>query len=234
MIIQLISGPRNISTALMYSFAQRSDMTVVDEPLYAHYLKVSGVNHPGKKDIMNSQKTDPLEVLRDVFFIDYPTEHVFIKNMSKHMEDIDLDYCEKTRNVFLIRDPERLIASFSKVVHYPDESEIGLKASWKMFNSLGKKSIVLNSDYVLQNPEKVLSELCEQLMIPFDKSMLNWKAGARPEDGVWAPFWYKSVHQSTGFLKPESKIDVMPDHLIPLLQEVKPYFNHLNDFAIKP
>ena len=43
-IISLWSGPRNVSTALMYSFAQRSDTQVIDEPLYAHYLQHTGNN----------------------------------------------------------------------------------------------------------------------------------------------------------------------------------------------
>ena len=35
MRIALWSGPRNVSTALMYSFRQRPDTTVIDEPLYS-------------------------------------------------------------------------------------------------------------------------------------------------------------------------------------------------------
>src|ERR687883_192922 len=41
------SGPRNVSTALMYSFRQRPDTLVVDEPLYGHYLRVTSADHPG-------------------------------------------------------------------------------------------------------------------------------------------------------------------------------------------
>ena len=46
------SGPRNVSTAFMYSFAQREDTIVVDEPLYGHYLRISGAKHPGHHEIM--------------------------------------------------------------------------------------------------------------------------------------------------------------------------------------
>jgi hypothetical protein len=234
MTIQLISGPRNISTALMYSFAQREDMSVVDEPMYAHYLYTTGITHPGQELIIKSQSLDPQQVIRDVIFGKYPTDHVFIKNMSKHMLGIDLGYCDRTQNVFLIRDPERLIASFAKVIDHPDESEIGLKASWKLFNELSSSSIVLNSDYVLENPKSILSQLCERMGIPFDENMLSWKPGPIPEDGVWAPYWYRSVHKSTGFLAPGSGERKVPNHLQPLLAEVMPYFEKLNQFALKP
>lgn len=30
----------------------------------------------------------------------------------------------------------------------------------------------------------------------------RWKAGPRPEDGVWAPYWYSAVHKSTEFTPP--------------------------------
>ena len=48
--ICLWSCPRNVSTALMYSFAQRRDTKVFDEPLYAHYLSESKANHPGREE----------------------------------------------------------------------------------------------------------------------------------------------------------------------------------------
>ena len=42
MRIAMWSGPRNISTAMMYSFAAREDCDVVDEPFYAAYLTMTG------------------------------------------------------------------------------------------------------------------------------------------------------------------------------------------------
>lgn len=210
-------------------------MSVVDEPLYAYYLTKTGIDHPGRQEILKSQSSDPKEVISQVIFGNYNTPHVFFKNMAKHMVDLDLSYCEATINVFLIRDPERLIASFSKVVPNMDESEIGLKASWELFqelNTLENRSIVLNSDLVLQDPRKTLSKLCEKVGIDFDEAMLSWEAGTRPEDGVWAPYWYKSVHQSTGFSKKQPSNDDVPKNLLPLLEEVMPYYKKLNQHAI--
>ena len=58
MRIAMWSGPRNLSTALMYSFRQRADTTVVDEPLYAHWLRVTGADHPGRDDVFAAQDPD--------------------------------------------------------------------------------------------------------------------------------------------------------------------------------
>ena len=44
--IGMWSGPRNISTALMRSFENRVDTTVVDEPFYAYFLNETGIKHP--------------------------------------------------------------------------------------------------------------------------------------------------------------------------------------------
>ena len=35
MKVAMWSGPRNLSTAMMYAFGNRADCAVVDEPLYA-------------------------------------------------------------------------------------------------------------------------------------------------------------------------------------------------------
>lgn len=235
--IHLISGPRNISTALMYSFAQRKDTVVVDEPFYGCYLRHSGLDHPGREEILSSMRTLPEKVIEEVIFTDYPSRAVFFKNMAKHLHGFDVSFYENLENVFLIRDPARLITSFAKVVPHFDESEIGLKHAYELFTRLkekGGKSLVINSDILLQNPPLILEKLCTALQLPFDRSMLNWKPGPRPEDGLWAPYWYANVHKSTGFGQPPPAPDSFPEKYTPLLEEVQPYFDFLNKFALKP
>ena len=210
-------------------------MSVVDEPFYAYYLTKTGLEHPGREEVLRSQSSNPYHVINEVLFKEYETPHVFFKNMAKHMIDLDLAYCKEMINVFLIRDPERLIASFSKVVPNMDESEIGLKASWTLYQKLNTSqnpAIILNSDVVLQNPAKALAKLCSQIRILFDTAMLTWESGPIPEDGVWAPYWYKSVHQSTGFSSSKPSTDKVPANLMPLLDEVIPYYEKLNEQSI--
>jgi len=64
-VICMWASPRNISTAMMYSFAQRKDVVVVDEPFYAYYLKNVNpkTSHPGKTEILNSQSSNFKKVL---------------------------------------------------------------------------------------------------------------------------------------------------------------------------
>ena len=235
--IHLISGPRNISTALMYSFAQRKDTVVVDEPFYGHYLAHTGIDHPGRAEVLTSMHTRPEEVIEEVIFKDYGSELVFFKNMAKHLLGFDYSFYEQLDNVFLIRDPARLIVSFAKVVPEVVESEIGLKHEHALFKRLqekGKKPLVLNSDILLKNPALILKKLCAALQIPADENMLRWKPGARPEDGVWAPYWYANVHKSAGFQPYQETNEKFPEQYSALLEEVQPYFDYLNQYALKP
>ena len=92
MIINLISGPRNVSTALMYSFAQRGDTKVIDEPFYGYYLKKTGMIHPGKKRIINSMSTDIDEITSKLLAKDQNGKIVFLKNMAHHHIDVDTSF----------------------------------------------------------------------------------------------------------------------------------------------
>jgi hypothetical protein len=221
----------------MYSFAQRSDTVVVDEPFYGHYLAQTGLQHPGREAVLASQSADPQAVIDQVILGSYPKPVVFFKNMAKHLLGFDTRFCEQLQNVFLIRDPARLIVSFAKVVPDLDESEIGLKHACDLFNALkrhGDVPLVLNSDMVLQNPPLVLGKLCAALEIPFDEKMLHWEPGPHPEDGCWAPYWYASVHKSTGFQAPPDPDNeaAVPEQYKGLLEEVMPYYAYLNQYAI--
>ena len=216
--INLWSSPRNISTALMYSFAQRADTTVIDEPLYAHYLSknTTTTQHPGFADIMASQSANGEEVVTDIILGNhYDTEVAIFKQMTHHLIALDLDFLHHTKNVLLIRDPRAILASYTKVIEQPTPFDIGIPQQDILYEYLknnGLLAAIVDARQLLLNPPAVLTQLCERLNIPFDSAMLNWEAGARPEDGVWAPYWYNNVHQSTGF-KPyvKKKINLSPN-----------------------
>lgn len=221
----------------MYSFAQRSDTEVVDEPFYGCYLTRAGADHPGREAIMADMRTDPAAVIEEVIFGNYDREIVFFKNMAKHLSNFDYSFCEKLENLFLIRDPARLITSFAKVVPEIDESELGLKHEYTLFKRLkekGQNPVVLNSDILLQDPPLILAKLCAALHIPYEEQMLSWEPGPRPEDGLWAPYWYSNVHKSTGFQSYKPASEAFPEQYRALLEEVQPHFDYLNQFAIKP
>lgn len=234
--IHLISTPRNLSTALMYAFAQRGDTTVVDEPLYAHYLTVSGVVHPAQEEILASQSHSGQEVIEEVILGKYDTPVLFLKNMAHHLIDLELDFLKEVTTVFLIRNPRQLIASYAKVREQPTPQDIGLERQCEIFKILKKNNhpaIVLDSGELLKNPPLVLSQLCEAIGVDFDENMLSWEAGARKEDGVWAPHWYANVHQSTGFEKQPTSSRPLPEYLAPLYQMCKPFYDFLYNYSIK-
>lgn len=236
MIINLISGPRNISTAMMYSFAQRKDTTVIDEPFYGYYLKKTGIIHPGYQQIIQSMSTDIGEVTNHLLLRNEEKRIIFLKNMAHHHIDIDDHFFFSVVNVFLIRNPAELILSFSKVIEAPTLDDIGIRKSLELYQYLlknKKPAIVIDAGELLKNPPAMLEKVCNSIPIPFDKAMLSWQAGARPEDGVWAKYWYKQLHKTTGFTKSEHKDVVVPAHLQRLCDSAMEFYQKLYAVSIK-
>jgi hypothetical protein len=237
--INLWSSPRNISTALMYAFAQRSDSQVVDEPLYAHYLThcKERAQHPGEADILASQPHHGEKVVQDLFLGPPSAPVMIFKQMTHHLVDLDWSFLEKMQNVMLIRSPREIIASYAKVIQTPQASDIGVLKQLQLKRYLEKTrslSAILDTNELLKDPEGVLRRLCEDyLEIPFQPEMLTWAAGPRPEDGIWATYWYNNVHRSTGFQPYQAREIKLPAPLEELAQECQPAYLELFDLAIK-
>jgi len=234
-IICLWSCPRNVSTALMYSFAQRPDTIVFDEPLYAHYLRVSGVSHPRREQVLESQEHNGQKVVEQII-LKHRDRISFHKLMTHFLIDINLDFLSKVSNIIFIRDPKEIIASYSKVIPDPKMDDIGVEMQYELYHYLrkiGKHPIVLDSKYLLKNPELVLQRLCFLLGIKADKKMLQWEMGAREEDGVWAKYWYKNVHNSTGFLPYEKKHVFLKKNNLELSEICTPFYDFLTKKSIK-
>ena len=234
--ICLWSGPRNISTTLMYSFAQRSDTRVFDEPLYAHYLSKSKAKnyHPGADDILATMENDGKKVV-DMMMGDHEKKVIFFKNMTHHLLDLDRDFMKDCAHVILTRDPVEMLPSFDKVIKNPSLDDVGYALHTELleyFEKAGISPIVLDAKKVLLNPEKILNQLCDRIGITFDKKMLHWKAGARTEDGIWAQYWYKNIHKSTGFIKYSSKSDPFPKRLKPLLNKCLIHYKKLKSLSL--
>ena len=230
------SGPRNVSTALMYSFAQRSDTRVVDEPLYAHYLRVSGAQHPGREAVLASQEQDGEKVVREVIRGPCDRPVAFFKQMAHHLVGLDRAFLAHTANVILTRDPVEMLPSLRENVARPKLADTGYAVQTQLFEqlrALGQEPPVLDAREILMSPRKVLGELCRRLGLLFEESMLSWKRGARPEDGVWAPHWYASVHRSSGFEPYRPKTAPFPEELEELLAECRPHYDALARVAIR-
>lgn len=238
-IINLLSGPRNVSTALMYSFAERSDTAVVDEPLYGHYLKLTRAPQPNRDELLAVLNQDGDAVVRDVILSPPGAKPVFfIKNMAHHLIELDEAWLqdERIHSVFLIRDPVQMLPSLVNQIAEPTLRDAAYEAQARWFSELGasgRKPLVLDSKELLLDPEGVLTRLCEKTGIAFDPGMLLWEPGPRKEDGPWAPFWYHNLHKSTGFAPYREKTEAFPDRLRPLLEECLPHYETLREHAIE-
>ncbi|HKK40669.1 MAG TPA: hypothetical protein VJ949_14705 [Cryomorphaceae bacterium] len=229
--ICLWSGPRNVSTALMYSFAQRSDCKVYDEPLYAHYLSHTEADeyHPGAKEILVTMENDGDKVV-EMMMGPHEKPVVFFKHMTHHLFEVNLDFLKDCVNVILTRDPKEMLVSFDKVIANPTMQDVGYEAQLMLMDQLeriGQKAIVLDSKEILIDPRKTLSAFCGAAGISFEESMLSWAPGPIPEDGIWAKYWYDNVHKSTEFQPYRMKDVDFPEHLEPLLEECRPIYEQL-------
>ncbi len=222
----------------MYSFAQRSDTTVVDEPLYAHYLSKtdSEAGHPGTAEVLHAQQNDGEAVVREVIFGEFPTPVVLFKQMTHHLIHLDWSFMQRTANVMLIRNPREIIASYAKVIANPAMQDIGIEKQHEVFDFLTKKhclTAVIDARELLLNPKRVMTQLCERLNLDFDEKMLTWRPGARPEDGIWAKYWYGNVHRSSGFEPFVEKKPTLSAELETLAERCQPFYEKLYQAAIK-
>ena len=213
-----------------------------DEPLYAHYLsqidEEKRREHPAYKEVMASQPMDWREVANALTGpIPNGKSVWYQKHMAHHLTPgMDWDWIGKLTNCFLIRDPEAMITSFIRVIDNPTPVDLGLPQQVELYewikSETGTTPIVIDSKDVLMNPGGMLAKLCERCGVGFDESMLSWEPGTREEDGVWAPHWYSSVYESTGFSPYKEKNEKVPERLAGVLEECNRYYQQLAQYKV--
>jgi hypothetical protein len=232
------SGPRNLSTAMMYAFAARGDCAVVDEPFYGAYLNATGIDHPMKDQVIASQSSDPAQVAAECTGPIPGNRTLFYqKHMTLHMiPAFDRALMRDLTNVFLIRHPARVVASYAKKREAPTLADIGFTQQAELFDQtadhLGHAPLVIDSGDIRDNPGQALNRLCTALNIPYTAKMLHWDKGPKPYDGVWAPHWYNAVHTSTGFEDPEGPLPDLQGHFAELADQAMPYYQKLRAFLL--
>ncbi|WP_433079787.1 HAD family hydrolase [Dactylosporangium sp. CA-052675] len=229
--VAMWSGPRNISTAMMRSFGARPDTVVVDEPLYAHYLAETGLDHPGREEILASQpRRWPDAVAGLLAPVDAAV--FYQKHMTHHLLPmIGRDWLAEVSNAFLIRDPAHVVASYAKVRGEPTLEDLGYPQQVEIFRAYGGP--VVDAADVLRDPAGTLGALCAALGLAWDPAMLAWPAGRRDTDGVWAPYWYAAVERSTGFAPYDPRPAEVPAHLEPLVARARPLYEELATAALR-
>lgn len=224
------SAPRSLSTSLMYSFSQRDDIDVLDEPLYSHFLRVSGFDRPYRDELLSNMESDGNKVVKDIIYGSGNKKYRFCKHISKQrVLGLSKDLVKKGKHFILIRNPLDILPSFDKVVP-PSFFELGLAELVSIYNELcenGKRPPVIDASELQKDPETTLRGLCDDLEIPFQPAMLSWEAGPKPIDGLWAPWWYNGVHKSTGFKEQRKDTEPFPFSLYDLLEQSLPLYNML-------
>ena len=231
--IAMWSGPRNISTAMMYSFANRGDTFATDEPLYAHYLSATGIDHPSAAEVIENGLTDWRSVVKQLCAeVPDGSRIWYQKHMCHHIiEGMEIDWLSSFKNCFLIRDPREVLLSLSKRTDAIDAWATGLPQQARIFKAVremtGENPLVVDSGDILNDPAGVLRSICEHLEIAFDSRMLDWQSGPKECDGIWAEHWYDAVWASTGFAAPRPREGELSKVLQFVLDEVQPIYNEL-------
>ena len=232
------SGPRNLSTALMRSFENRTDTAVIDEPFYAHFLKQTNLNHPGRNEIISTLDSNWDNI---VLKITGPIPHNksiwYQKHMAQHnLEGCDLNWIKSFHNCILIRDPKYVIPSYNKEYSLSDEKLLGYCQQLNLIRILeDEESItppIFDATDILEKPEQALKKICISVGIRFSQKMLKWPKGKRKSDGIWAKYWYRNVENSSGFQPFQKKNIVIDKKLIPLYDKCLVDYNSMYDKRI--
>lgn len=219
--IAMWSGPRNLSTTMMRSFAQRADCAVVDEPFYGAYLRQTGVDHPMRGEILAAMPMDAAQIADGLAGAAPGGASVYYqKHMTQHMiPGMPRDWMAATRPVFLIRHPARVVASYAAKRAAPMLEDLGFTQQAELFD-LARDPIVVDADDIVRTPEVMLRALCSALGLAWDAAMLSWPEGPHPADGIWGAHWYGAIWRSTGFAPwrnpPLPQVDA-PDIMVPAM-----------------
>jgi len=240
LLIAMWSGPRNLSTAMMRSFSSRSDAFVSDEPFYGCFLKHTGVDHPMREEVIAAMECDWRTVMDS---LRGPTPDGSPISYQKHMwhhivGPVGYEDFDGFTHAFLIRAPERMIASYLRKREAAVFEDFGLERQAEFFDReadrLGHAPPVIDAGDVLADPQAVLKKLCEALGITWEAKMLAWEPGPRDTDGPWAPHWYATVEASTGFGPPEVDPVELPDDAQRLADRCRPYYERLAEYRLLP
>jgi len=236
--IAMWSGPRNLSTAMMRAFENRPDTAVIDEPFYAAYLARTGIHHPMRAEVLVACEADPDCVARSLTGPVPGGAAIFYqKHMTHHMLDgFERGWMDQCRNAFLIRAPERVLASYAARRAEVELADIGFVRQAELFDQVfsreGKAPPVIDAEDVLADPARTLTVLCAALDITFDRAMLAWPAGSRATDGVWAPAWYQAVERSTGFGRPSGQSVKLDRRLKAIASAARPIYERLAEHRL--
>lgn len=237
MRIALWSVPRSVSTALLYAFAARGDCALWDEPFHAAHLDATGLDHPLRAAILAAGETDPDHVASACRGPAPGGWPLFVqKHRAPHMvPGVPRAWMRSCRNVFLVRHPARVVASYAKRRQDPRPEDLGFGLLEELFDEVaawsGEAPPVIDGDALRADPEGLLKPLSARLGIAWTPRMRRWPAGPKPFDGPWASHWYAAVHRSTGFEPPDGPLPPLGGRYAALAESGLAGYERLLGFA---
>ena len=234
------SGPRNLSTAFMRSWGNRDDTLVVDEPFYAHYLDSTGLDHPGRDEVLAAHERDWRRVVTALLApVPEGVAILYQKQMSHHLlPHMGREWLGSMTHAFMIRDPKPMLASLGGKLGEFDLLATGLPQQVEIFDHVvrgtGRIPPVVDAADLLAAPEPMLRVLCSALEIEYSPRMLSWPPGPRATDGVWAKYWYERVEESTGFeIQAAGEATALADRLAGIEKECRPLYAKLREHRLR-
>lgn len=234
--IAMWSGPRNISTAMMRAWENRSDTVVVDEPFYAHFLDHTGIDHPMRDSIIANGEVDAAAIIERL--ISRPATGLFYqKHITTHwLAHYPTDWLASLEHVFLIREPEPVAASYAVKRDDLSASDLGYEQQSTLFTLIRQRTgitpTVIDSKRFLSDPRSQLESVCDRLKVPFEDAMLNWPTGSRASDGMWGSHWYDAVNLSSGFNPARTDQTILDETQQKIAAKCRPYYEELLAFAV--
>lgn len=210
---------------MMRSWENRADTEVIDEPLYAWYLRETDLDHPGRDEIIEAGPADLADAVQACLAPSGPVSYQ--KHMAGHLlASIDRGWLDQLDHGLLLRDPRRVLASYTKVRESVTLDDIGLPQQVEL---AGRCAVIIDSADFLTDPEGYSRLICDAFDVDFDPAMLAWPAGSRSSDGVWAKHWYESVEASTAFgSAPSQPPPELPAHLLDVADAAMEIFADLH------
>jgi hypothetical protein len=238
--VAMWSGPRNISTAMMRSWGNRADTTVIDEPFYAFYLNATGKKHPGADEVIAQGETDCLKVIEQCgrgLSAPIGKKIFYQKQMTHHLlPQVDRGWIVDLTNCFLIRDPREVILSYIKKNPEPTLEDLGFVQQLEIFDFVREQTNsvpgVVDAKDVLENPERLLRLLCDGIGVEFDEAMLSWPPGLRETDGIWAKYWYDEVARSKSFQPYKPREGIVPDRFRDTYEQCRECYEQLYEYRL--
>ncbi len=231
--------PRSVSSAVERSFQQRADTEVVSEPLIdLYYCSNERCSNRFLPDDPGNIRYGYRSILRKLLERK-GKPLMFSKNMAFYLNRRNpRPLLERGTNSFIIRDPEKALRSHYKIDPEFNAEEAGYLALRRMFHivteEFHQKPIVLDGSSVRKNPETTLKSYCETLGIPFDPQMLNWKAESAfdPQYKIWT----EDIDNSNRFIPEDdrNKEITLPDRVRRIIDECRPHYEYLSQFALTP